>query len=425
MSEGEIAEDLPNGDDSAFEDQQTDRNEPGHGTVYVDSAQGVITAEHYQDESGKTTHIVIHDQALDSGLKTPTTPLPPPTPATPLSRERGLRYQWDDSAHNDVLPVRCKNQNGELHKFKFGSGGRGRCIKSGESWYTPNEFENMSGRASSKDWKRSIRYGGRTLQCLIEDGILVPHATSCTCAACCDDTSVTGPVRLFVPYKRKKKEPEAGSPSPSAKKMRAKSSVSASPILKDGSFEDPQTSGVSTPVRLTSASYNGETVHILTTDPISGETVMVAPVSHSPVSQPKIQHVSTLAMDVNEQKQWWQLEEMANSILQQAQQLKLMIEHAKQQCVSSKEMAVQAVRQEMEKQITNTKVEGQITLQRAIVEERKKKEQAIQQAVAQAKSDLGDKGEGITVVTYEAWNQAQGDGQIMVMEDSGTKTSGT
>ena len=59
------------------------------------------------------------------------------------------------------------------------------------------------------------------------------------------------------------------------------------------------------------------------------------------------------------------------------------------------------------------------------MEERKKKEQAIQQAVAQARSDLGEKGDqGITVVTYEAWNQAQGDGQIMVMEDSGTKTSG-
>ena len=40
---------------------------------------------------------------------------------------------------------------------------------------------------------------------------------------------------------------------------------------------------------------------------------------------------------------------MANSILQQAQQLKMMIDHAKQQSVNSKEMAVQSVRQEMEK----------------------------------------------------------------------------
>ena len=75
-------------------------------------------------------------------------------------------------------------------------GGRGKCIKATDGgWYTPNEFEAAAGRASSKDWKRSIRYGGRTLQCLIEDGILQPHATSCTCASCCDDEAVVSSVR--------------------------------------------------------------------------------------------------------------------------------------------------------------------------------------------------------------------------------------
>ncbi|KAG7271917.1 hypothetical protein CRUP_024567 [Coryphaenoides rupestris] len=77
----------------------------------------------------------------------------------------------------------------------------------------------MSGRASSKDWKRSIRYAGRPLQCLIQvcvncgraamsecagchkvcycapycqkkERILNPHAASCTCAACCDDLTL-------------------------------------------------------------------------------------------------------------------------------------------------------------------------------------------------------------------------------------------
>lgn len=48
------------------------------------------------------------------------------------------------------------------------AGGRGRCIKQGENWYSPTEFEAMAGRASSKDWKRSIRYAGRPLQCLIQ-----------------------------------------------------------------------------------------------------------------------------------------------------------------------------------------------------------------------------------------------------------------
>ena len=83
------------------------------------------------------------------------------------------------------------------------------------NWFTPSEFEALCGRASSKDWKRSIRYGGRTLQCLIEEGIIMPHALSCTCSTCCDDNTLAGPVRLFVPYKRKKRE---SSDSPLSKK---------------------------------------------------------------------------------------------------------------------------------------------------------------------------------------------------------------
>lgn len=77
---------------------------------------------------------------------------------------------WSDAANAVVLPVRCKNTSAELHKSRFGSGGRGRCIKLGNSWYTPSEFEALCGRASSKDWKRSIRFGGRSLQTLIDEG---------------------------------------------------------------------------------------------------------------------------------------------------------------------------------------------------------------------------------------------------------------
>lgn len=78
-------------------------------------------------------------------------------------------------------------------------------------WYTPSEFEALCGRASSKDWKRSIRFGGRSLQTLIDEGIILPHATSCTCSACCDDETATGPIRLFTPYKRKRRKEGDGS----------------------------------------------------------------------------------------------------------------------------------------------------------------------------------------------------------------------
>ncbi|XP_026285973.1 deformed epidermal autoregulatory factor 1 isoform X2 [Frankliniella occidentalis] len=113
---------------------------------------------------------------------------------------------WTDYANMSILPVRCKNTNAELHKNRFGSGGRGRCVKLGAQWYTPSEFEALCGRASSKDWKRSIRFGGRSLWTLIDEGVLTPHATSCTCSACCDDETATGPVRLFTPYKRRRRK---------------------------------------------------------------------------------------------------------------------------------------------------------------------------------------------------------------------------
>lgn len=112
---------------------------------------------------------------------------------------------WSESANSNILPIRCKNTAAELHKSRFGSGGRGKCIKYGMKWYTPSEFEAFCGRASSKDWKRSIRFGGRSIQALIDEGVLTPHATSCTCGACCDDETVVGPIRYFTPYKRRRR----------------------------------------------------------------------------------------------------------------------------------------------------------------------------------------------------------------------------
>ncbi|KAK5643024.1 hypothetical protein RI129_009191 [Pyrocoelia pectoralis] len=134
------------------------------------------------------------------------------TMATPVTvTTTSASGSWNEAASMPVLPIRCKNTSAELHKSRFGSGGRGRCIKLGNNWYTPSEFEALCGRASSKDWKRSIRFGGRSLQTLIDEAIILPHATSCTCAACCDDESATGPVRLFTPYKRKRRKETDGS----------------------------------------------------------------------------------------------------------------------------------------------------------------------------------------------------------------------
>lgn len=73
----------------------------------------------------------------------------------------------------EVLPVRCKTTTAELYKSRLGSGGRGRCIKYKDQWFTPSEFENLCGRGSSKDWKRSIRFGGRSLQVKDNNNIIL------------------------------------------------------------------------------------------------------------------------------------------------------------------------------------------------------------------------------------------------------------
>ncbi|XP_064628286.1 deformed epidermal autoregulatory factor 1 homolog isoform X2 [Lineus longissimus] len=458
IGEVDISEELPNGDDSAFnDDQQEGEQTPGNSQssdqhshladhVFVQAAQAYVTAEQLQaaglPPDIKTTHIVIHDHNLgvaDQALKTPTTPLPPPTPATPLSKEKGFKYTWDPSVHLPILPVRCKNTSGELFKDRFGSGGRGKCIKFEEQWFTPSEFESMCGRASSKDWKRSIRYGGRTLQCLIEDGHLTPHATSCTCSACCDDDAVvgtmknTGPVRLFVPYKRRRRNNSVsdseGATSPRKQRIcstKSSPSLAASPLSKDGSSSNldaytfvaiPQTGGAIPHGAVTlPGGEGGETVHIVTTDASGnlvsageGTVVMTAQPNQLQIAQQQ-QAKSTVqlgpvGLDVHEEKQWWQLEEMATNLIQQAQQLKAVIETAKQQSMQSKEAALQQLKIQMEKEkneaVNAVRIEAQMNLARTLIEERSQKDIAIQQALNQARAEMQEKLESVTVVSSD------------------------
>ncbi|KAK3524797.1 hypothetical protein QTP86_006485 [Hemibagrus guttatus] len=49
---------------------------------------------------------------------------------------------------------------------------REKCILYRGQWYTPIEFERISGKESHKNWKLSIRYENTTLQKLIKDGHL-------------------------------------------------------------------------------------------------------------------------------------------------------------------------------------------------------------------------------------------------------------
>ncbi|XP_077629527.1 deformed epidermal autoregulatory factor 1 homolog [Crocuta crocuta] len=347
----------------------------------------------------KATLIVVHTDGSiveTAGLKGPAAPLTPgpqcpPTPAAPGQERGGTKYNWDPSVYDSELPVRCRNISGTLFKSRLGSGGRGRCIKQGENWYSPTEFEAMAGRASSKDWKRSIRYAGRPLQCLIQDGILNPHAASCTCAACCDDMTLSGPVRLFVPYKRRKKENEL--PATPVKKESPKN-ITLLPATAATAFTVTPSGQITTSGALTfDRASTVEATAVISESPAQGDVFAGATVQEAgvqppcrvghpephypgyqdscqiapfpeaalPTSHPKLVLTSLPALavppstptkavspsvvgglEMSEQRNWLYLEEMVNSLLSTAQQLKTLFEQAKQASSYREAAAAQA-----------------------------------------------------------------------------------
>ena len=91
---------------------------------------------------------------------------------------------WDTDKYGEYLSISCASNDARFYKNRFSRGSVGRCVLFHTRWMTPNEFQTVSGRQSSKDWKRSIRLRGRCLKDHINEGLLQEHTKTCTCAIC-------------------------------------------------------------------------------------------------------------------------------------------------------------------------------------------------------------------------------------------------
>ena len=149
--EVDIPEHLPNSTDQYVEEQQTNVGSDQGLSKYITSGQedritisaggtdvsadqffvatshGLFPAEQLTDGSHTLKNcIIIQDQSgLDTlaGLNFKAVGVGSnPLIASGHIPNKTYRYQWDESVHDPVIPVRCKNTNGELHKNKFGSG---------------------------------------------------------------------------------------------------------------------------------------------------------------------------------------------------------------------------------------------------------------------------------------------------------------
>ena len=86
-----------------------------------------------------------------------------------------MRIQTDKDRRNYIL-VTCGEISGELYTDKFHKGlGRKvfeKCIKYKEKMVSPQEFESLGGKKTSKQWKRSIKHNSKPLTKWLEEGSL-------------------------------------------------------------------------------------------------------------------------------------------------------------------------------------------------------------------------------------------------------------
>ncbi|KAI4785145.1 hypothetical protein KUCAC02_037939, partial [Chaenocephalus aceratus] len=243
--------------------------------------------------------------------------------------------------------------------------GKGRCIRHNQQWYTPTEFEGLAGRASSKDWKRSIRYAGRPLLCLIQ------------CAKdeeplVAENISMTGPVRLFVPYKRRKKDSDSLVVSPK-KDLSSAKNITLSPgttftVSPSGQFTTSGTLTFDRPAQsdaVTAAAAAAIMSESSAQSEVFTSTAVLTALPALAVAPQSLQAKMAVTVgsplgggllmgglegagvsEGGRSSSWLYLEDMANTLQSNVQQLKALIEQAKhsectgQMCVNCGRMAM-------------------------------------------------------------------------------------
>lgn len=114
----------------------------------------------------------------------PSDAVPAKTNGEPLRFDVNSERTPADGVTEEPLEIQCGENAALLYVSKLCQGSKGPCILFQGEWLTPNELQYISGRETAKDWKRSIRYKGKSLKSLIARGLIKVHPPICDCLGC-------------------------------------------------------------------------------------------------------------------------------------------------------------------------------------------------------------------------------------------------
>ena len=119
-------------------------------------------------------------------------------PIAPIASANVKETQPPLSANEIILPVECGPNKATLYLSRLCQGSRGPCVMFRGSWLTPNEFQYVSGRETAKDWKRSIRHGGKSLKLLVAKGVMSLNPPRCGCENCGGTSTTNVSIHIII-----------------------------------------------------------------------------------------------------------------------------------------------------------------------------------------------------------------------------------
>ena len=146
-----------------------------NGTDEEKAVSGIFIPLNSKTEGEASSSSGSSDSSSSSGDESSSSSSTPDKPTPQLWKLDQVGY---------YILVTCAENEAKFYKHRFARGSIGKCVWFRERWITPNEFQAISGRQSSKDWKRSIRLYGRCLKDYISEGLFEEHSKTCTCRIC-------------------------------------------------------------------------------------------------------------------------------------------------------------------------------------------------------------------------------------------------